>query len=343
MATIAIGMPVFAKNDDDDLKRFFELYKGYIHSIGIDPSAVASNPAGWEKAIGILRACLTGSAARWYDSNILGKRVKLRNIFLHAAHGDEAAFKALAVTNVWPDYAIEGNRDIWLNRAGMEFTNDPLNHNVVGGAAGVGVAIAGGAGNARRQLRFSNLFQENMPVRDFYDKVRKSAKLLGYGNDVLVNQFLSGLNDDCAIEAERIGAERDIEELVGLLERVEKRKAELRIGRERQENIQYQRDRQIIPEQLPPINVKPVYRPKPKPKPQYRDNWEFYVQNSYPDEGPNPFDEDRNDDKRKDVELNKAMRELFLNDHDDPMDTSNAIRGVPIELVQDKNGEIMLI
>ncbi|GBB96572.1 hypothetical protein RclHR1_27880004 [Rhizophagus clarus] len=447
--------------------------QGYIHSIGIDPSAVAGNPAGWEKAMGILHACLTGPAARWYDSNILGKRVKLRNILLRAAHGDEVAFKALLgnaancpvntwvnllvqeilwlmvvysanilVTNVWPDYAIEGNRDIWLNRAGMEFTNDPLNHNVVGGAAGAGVAIAGGAGfghpyvipafpchvlikmrnefptqqNARRQLRFGNLFQENMPVRDFYDKVRRSAELLGYGNDVLVNQFLRGLNDDCAIEAERIGAERDIEELVGLLERVEKRKAELRLGKERRENIQYQRDRQIIPEQLPPVSqepvilkpvqhhavtqgemsrllqqqaegfqsqirqlqeslkardVKPVYRPKPKPKPQYHDDWELYAQDSYPDEGPNPFDEDRDDDRhlqqlfdyasggpaprntleqrlagkiakriakarerREDAELNRAMRELSLDDHDDPMDTSNAIRGVPIELVQ---------
>ena len=100
MATVAIGMPVFAGNDDDDLERFFELYKGYIHSIGIDPSAVAGNPAGWEKAMGILRACLTGPAARWYDSNILGKRVKLRNIFLCAVHGDELAFKALNSNNV---------------------------------------------------------------------------------------------------------------------------------------------------------------------------------------------------------------------------------------------------
>ncbi|GBC02714.1 hypothetical protein RclHR1_04780001 [Rhizophagus clarus] len=447
---------------------------GYIHSIGIDPSAVAGNPAGWEKAMGILRACLTGPASRWYDANILGKRVRLRNILLRLAHGDEPAFKALAgnagncpvntwvvgspaqahmtdgavpgvnnpVTDVWPDYAIEGNRDIWLNRAGMEFTNDPLNHNVLGGGAGAGVAIAGGAGvghpyviparpchvlikmrnefptqqNARRQLRFGNLFQENMPVRDFYDKVRRSAELLGYGNDVLVNQFLRGLNDDCAIEAERIGAERDIEELVGLLERVEKRKAELRLGRERRENIQYQRDRQIIPEQLPPVSqepvilkpvqnhavtqgemsrllqqqaegfqsqirqlqeslkardVKPVYRPKPKPKPQYQDDWGFYEQDPYPDEGSNPFDEDEVDDRhlqqlfdavpgrpaprntlaqrlagkiakriakarerREDAELNRAMRELSLDDHDDPMDTSNAIRGVPIELVQ---------
>ncbi|GBC07216.1 hypothetical protein RclHR1_07310008 [Rhizophagus clarus] len=391
-------MPVFAGNDDDDLKRFFELYKGYIHSIGINPSAVAGNPAGWKKA--------------------MGKRVKLKNILFRAAHGDEVAFKTLAgnaancpvntwvnpsgarnimapdgvganvlVTNVWPDYAIEGNRDIWLNRASMEFTNDPLNHNAAGSTAGAGVAIAGGAGaghpyqNTRRQLRFGNLFQENMPVRDFYNKVRRSAELLGYGNDVLVNQFLRGLNDNCAIEAERIVAERDIEELVGLFEQVEKRKAELHLGREIQENIRYQRDRQIIPEQLPPVSqepeslktrdVKSVYRPKPKPKPRYHDDWEVYAQDGIPDEGPNPFDEVKDDDRylqqifdmasrsaprntleqrlagkiakriakvrerREDAELNRAMRELFLDDHNDPIDTSNAIQGVPIELVQE--------
>ncbi|GBB86294.1 hypothetical protein RclHR1_12720001, partial [Rhizophagus clarus] len=81
----------------------------------------------------------------------------------------------------------------------------------------------------------------------------------------------------------------------------------------------------------------------------------------YPDKGPNPFDEDRDDDRhlqqkfdiasksaprntleqrlagkiakriakarerREDAELNRAIRKLFLDDHDDPMDTSNAI------------------
>ncbi|GBB93000.1 hypothetical protein RclHR1_20990004 [Rhizophagus clarus] len=380
-------MPVFAGNDDNDLERFFELYKGYLHGIGIDPSAVADNPAGWEKAMGILHACLTGPAARWYDSNILGKRVKLRNILLRLAHGDEVAFKALLgnnvncpantwangavalmvngagnsinnpVTNIWPNYAIEGNRDIWLNRTGMEFTNDPLNYNIVGGAAGLGVAIAGGAGVGQPYVipaypcHVLIKMRNEFPTQQNARRQLRSAELLGYGNDVLVNQFLRGLNNDCAIEAERIGAERDIEELVGLLERIEKRKAELRLGKERQENIQYQRDRQIIPEQLPPVSQEP---------------------DSYPDEGPNPFDDDRDDDRhlqqlfdyasggpaprntleqrlankiakriakakerREDAELNRAMRELFLNDYDDPMDTFNAIRGVPIELVQE--------
>ncbi|GBB99184.1 hypothetical protein RclHR1_03440017 [Rhizophagus clarus] len=394
MSTVAIGMPVFAGNNDNDLDRFFELYKDYIHSIGMNPSAVAGNPAGWENAMGMLCACLTGSAARWYDSNILGKRIKLRNILLHAANGDETTFKALAgnaancpvntwvnpsstrnimapggvdanvlVTNVWPDYAIKGNRDIWLNCADMKFTNDPLNYNVVGDAAGVGIAIAGEASAGHPYVILAYSCHVLIKMRNEFPtqqnaRFRRSAEPLGYGNNVLVNQFLRGLNDDCAIEAERIGAERDIKELVGFLKRVKKRKAKLRLGRKRQENICYQRDRQIIPEQLPP---------------------KLYAYDSYPDNGPNSFDEDRDDDmhlqqvfdvasrsaprntleqrlagkiakkiakareRREDAELNRAMRELFLDDHDDPMDTSNTIRGVPIELVQDENGKIMLV
>ncbi|GBC00611.1 hypothetical protein RclHR1_39060002, partial [Rhizophagus clarus] len=122
-------------------------------------------------------------------------------------------------------------------------------------------------------------------------------------------------------------------------------------------------------ESLKARDVKPVYRSKPKLR--YHYDWELYAQDDIPDEGPNPFDEDRNDDRhlqqlfdyasggpaprntleqrladkiakriikarerREDAELNRAMRELSLDDHDDPMDTFNAIRGVPIELVQ---------
>ncbi|GES99312.1 hypothetical protein RCL_jg9421.t1 [Rhizophagus clarus] len=109
MVTIAIEMPVFAGNDEDELERFFELYKGYIHNIGINPSAIASNLAGWEKAMGILYACLTDPATRWYNTNILGKKDRLKNILLHAIHGDEPAFKALASNasnyppNTWVD------------------------------------------------------------------------------------------------------------------------------------------------------------------------------------------------------------------------------------------------
>ncbi|GBC00816.1 hypothetical protein RclHR1_39800001, partial [Rhizophagus clarus] len=50
-------------------------------------------------------------------------------------------------------------------------------------------------------------------------------------------------------------------------------------------------------ESLKAQDVKPVCRPKPKPKPWYHDDWELYAQDSCLDESPNPFDEDKNDDR----------------------------------------------
>jgi hypothetical protein len=49
-------------------------------------------------------------------------------------------------------------------------------------------------------------------------------------------------------------------------------------------------------------------------------------------------------EKREDEALNRAMRNLSLNDNVDQsrMDI-DAIRGIPIELVQGENGEIMLV
>ncbi|GBC00950.1 hypothetical protein RclHR1_40070001, partial [Rhizophagus clarus] len=112
--------------------------------------------------------------------------------------------------------------------------------------------------------------------------------------------------------------------------------------------------------------------PKPKPKPRYHDDNYITEYDPYPDGGPNLFNEDGDDDRHlqqlfdyasgglaprntltqrlagkiakriakarercEDAELNRAMRELSLDIHDDLMDTSNAIRGVPIEFVQE--------
>ena len=256
MATVALGLPIFAGRDGDSLERFIELYKGYIHSLGINPAADGGPPTGWEKANGIFRACLTGPAAQWYDDNILGKRVKLRNILVQQVHADEATFKALAnnhancantwvagsqsavyaganvgapVSDIWPNYDLDVNDNIWRERANIEFTDDLLNYVIAPSPAIAGDGA--GAGHpyvipahpyhilikmradlpiqqvARRQLRFGNLFQEDTPVREFYESVKRGATLLGYGGDIIINQFLRGLNDENAIEAERIGPE----------------------------------------------------------------------------------------------------------------------------------------
>ncbi|GBC00479.1 hypothetical protein RclHR1_38700001, partial [Rhizophagus clarus] len=102
-----------------------------------------------------------------------------------------------------------------------------------------------------------------------------------------------------------------------------------------------------LQESLKARDVKPVYRPKPKLRYYY--NNDITEHNPYPDEGgpaPRHILEQRlagkiakritkARERREDAELNRAMRELSLDDHDDPMDTSNAIRSVPIELVQE--------
>jgi hypothetical protein len=82
---------------------------------------------------------------------------------------------------------------------------------------------------------------------------------LNYSPEIVSNQFLRGLNDECSIEAERIGPERPINELVDLLERVEKRKEKLRYGRTRQESLQYNRNKNLdVTTPQEPVILKPV-------------------------------------------------------------------------------------
>jgi hypothetical protein len=175
MANIALGLPIFAGREEDDLERFIELYKGYLHTLGINPAAGAGPPAGWEKANGILRACITGPAAEWYDNNILGKRIRLRGINTHVNHRVEVAFRALAnndgagnvpagtwpagsaslahvglnagnlVSEIWPNYNLDENNDIWTRLADIEFTDTPLNY-VTGAARGGAMNPGGVAG-----------------------------------------------------------------------------------------------------------------------------------------------------------------------------------------------------
>jgi hypothetical protein len=186
------------------------------------------------------------------------------------------------VSTVWPNYNLNENNNAWIDLADIKFTDAPLNY-VTGAARGGAMNPGGVAGQpyviparpchilikmrrdlptqqaARRQLRFGNLFQESLPVRDFYEKVRKNGALLNYGPEIVSNQFLRGLNDEYSIEAERISSERPINELVDLLERVEKRKKELHYDRTRQESLQYNQDKNLdITTPQKPVILKPV-------------------------------------------------------------------------------------
>ena len=54
--------------------------------------------------------------------------------------------------------------------------------------------------------------------------------MLGFQNIVVEDQFLRGLSPDNMLEVDRIGADRALGEIVDALEKIEKRKAEMRLG-----------------------------------------------------------------------------------------------------------------
>src|ERR1700719_3101544 len=98
MAVATLGMPTFSGRDDEDLFVFIDLYRGYLHSIGVDPLDLAGGPPnGSQRALGILRSCMQGEAAEWFDRNLTGKNWKINNVMVVLANGLEPAMKALAL------------------------------------------------------------------------------------------------------------------------------------------------------------------------------------------------------------------------------------------------------
>jgi len=105
---------------------------------------------------------------------------------------------------------------------------------------------------ARREAKFGDLFQGDMPIDAYYMDLVKTGKLLDYPDRVVENQFFRGLNADNLLEAER-QADKPLEELVKSLSKIEKRKAEMKLGSLRR-NAQYNlQQHNVIPMQAPPV------------------------------------------------------------------------------------------
>src|SRR5436190_24045274 len=56
----------------------------------------------------------------------------------------------------------------------------------------------------RREIQFGNLTQGNDSVRDYYRKVTKYGRMLGFQNNVVEDQFFKGLSPDNMLEVDRI-------------------------------------------------------------------------------------------------------------------------------------------
>ena len=111
----------------------------------------------------------------------------------------------------------------------------------------------------KRLVRFGNLFQENLSVRDFYNKVIRYGRLLEFPQNVIEDQFFRGLSLDSMLEVDRIGADKPIRDVVDALEKIEKRKAEMRLGLSNRSIQNEKIAKAVAPVQLPPVSSQEPY------------------------------------------------------------------------------------
>ena len=183
-----------------------------------------------------------------------------------AAYADAAANAAITLANsgLLPPHGIDQD---WTNIGGRP-TDDPVTVIAAGGPAQPIVIAEIRIGNViwwfktqyttvlreKRELRFGNLVKENDPIRAFYKKITNYGRMLNLPYTVIEEQFFRGLPHEDMLEIERIGTEKTLSDLVDTLEKIEKRKAMMKLGitnKKIQQDI-YSRD--IIPTQVPPVS-----------------------------------------------------------------------------------------
>src|ERR1051326_6580618 len=80
MAVVSLGLPIFKGTDDEDIRTFIDLYIGHLNALGINPTDRAGNPPGALRAMGILRSCMQGAGASWFDQELTGKNWQITYI-----------------------------------------------------------------------------------------------------------------------------------------------------------------------------------------------------------------------------------------------------------------------
>jgi len=225
MALVSLGLPVFNGTKEDDHELFISLYLGYLASVNVNYQDRAVNPSGAKRAMGILRSCMQGPAAIWFDRELTGKNWKIENIHKNGvvtlnalrvlvipegAGGPNAG--TYVVGSVTATYAgVAGNalqtigkvfissdtiplteresRDIslaWKRSGGKPSNNQP--NLLLNNAAGNGTPIVldgihlnqafywmrerlPAMLEKKRKLQFSSIYQDNLLIQDYYEKV----------------------------------------------------------------------------------------------------------------------------------------------------------------------------
>ena len=81
MANVTLGIPIFSGDPNEDVELFLDLFRDYLAVFGINLADNASNPIGYSRALGLLKGCMRGLAANWFDKELNGKNWELYNVF----------------------------------------------------------------------------------------------------------------------------------------------------------------------------------------------------------------------------------------------------------------------
>ncbi|GET50948.1 hypothetical protein GLOIN_2v1790588 [Rhizophagus irregularis DAOM 181602=DAOM 197198] len=256
MATTAIGLPIFEGKATDDVDTFVRLYMGYLDTINLNPYAAGGPPESWKRAMGILRSCMAGEVAEWFDREITGKNWELSggpNAGTYV-NGSKAHVHATDVANALvtiraafiPTHDLIGGDKAW-GRASARLTDRAAPATADAGVAANNnrsIVFPGIKPNQalywlrtqfptildeKKRIRFNSLYQENEPVDAFYRTVKRAGKLLKLTDDLIIDQFFRGLSADNIFEAERF-SNLNPDDLVKHLRNLERRRAEMRLG-----------------------------------------------------------------------------------------------------------------
>ena len=98
MAVVVASIPTFSIEEEDNLDAFIDRLIGYYNAIGVNPNGAGGGPPiGRDRAMGILRGCLKGSVADWFDEQIVGKNWKLKYFLSAGGAANIGVLQALTV------------------------------------------------------------------------------------------------------------------------------------------------------------------------------------------------------------------------------------------------------
>ena len=114
MALVTLGLPIFSGGPDEDVERHIKLFAGYLAGLNINPANNAGGPpTPMKRSQGLFRASLSGEAGEWHDSEFIGKRWELSNLYNNHGQANWGAIVALTMQQLTASNSIRNPSDAY--------------------------------------------------------------------------------------------------------------------------------------------------------------------------------------------------------------------------------------